>query len=486
MRCEVIGALGGRVDTPNPPNVRSICLVETRRDVLLIGLEQPELQPLVGRLSGWARRTTQVATLNAALNALRATPHKLAILDAEALDVLDAVEVLLRLEPSASIVVLSRRPELTEAVRAGRAGVTEYIGVNTTRPLPLDWLMDRIELAWEYASLRSPADGPGEQPIPSIVGRSRAMRQVGELIRLVAPRQSTVLVIGRTGTGKELVAKAVHEASPRASQAMVKVNCGAIPENLLEAEFFGHVKGAFTGASSNRVGLFEQANRGTIFLDEISEMPLEMQAKLLRALQEREFQRVGSSESIKVDVRVIAAANCDLRERVRAGQFREDLYYRLNVVPIEIPSLAERIEDLPALVEHLLEKTCAHEGIGPKRAGREAIERLAEYGWPGNVRQLENAIQKAVILSGDRATLFPSDFELTVSPALEAPADAPHVTLPAGGLDYNRLVQGFERSLMQQALEMAAGNKKKAADLLRIKRTTFAARWKTLNDRELV
>ncbi len=460
--------------------------MDTRRDVLLVGLEQPELQPLVDRIAGWAQRTTQVATLNAALNNFRARPHPLAILDADALDVLDAAEVLLRLEPSVSLVVLSRRPELAEAVRAGSVGVAEYIGIDTSRELPLDWLMERIELAWDFASLKAPAGRTDDQPIPSIIGRSRVMRQVGELIRLVAPRQSTVLIIGRTGTGKELVAKAVHDGSPRAAHSLVNVNCGAIPENLLEAEFFGHVKGAFTGATANRVGLFEQANRGTIFLDEVSEMPLEMQAMLLRALQEREFQRVGSSESVKVDVRVVAATNCDLRERVRQGQFREDLYYRLNVVPIEIPSLAERIEDLPALVEHLLEKTCAHERIAVKRAGREALDRLAQYSWPGNVRQLENAIQKAVILSGARETLIPSDFELTLAPALEAPSDAPQVTLPAGGLDYNRLVGNFERALMQQALEMAAGNKKKAADLLRIKRTTFAARWKSLNEREVV
>ncbi len=204
--------------------------MDTRRDVLLVGLEQPELQPLVDRIAGWAQRTTQVATLNAALNNFRARPHPLAILDADALDVLDAAEVLLRLEPSVSLVVLSRRPELAEAVRAGSVGVAEYIGIDTSRELPLDWLMERIELAWDFASLKAPAGRTDDQPIPSIIGRSRVMRQVGELIRLVAPRQSTVLIIGRTGTGKELVAKAVHDGSPRAAHSLVNVNCGAIPD----------------------------------------------------------------------------------------------------------------------------------------------------------------------------------------------------------------------------------------------------------------
>ena len=285
-----------------------------------------------------------------------------------------------------------------------------------------------------------------------------------------------MLITGRTGTGKELVARAIHTASPRGPHPLVVVNCGAIPEHLIEAELFGHVKGAFTGAIGHRVGRFEQAHRGVIFLDEIGEMPLEMQSKQLRVLQEREFQRVGSSETIKVDVRVIAATNCDLKELVQRGKFREDLYYRLNVVPLALPSLAERIDDLPSLVQHLLVKICRQEGLPLMRATPETVIRLMEYSWPGNVRQLENAIEKAVALSADREILYPSDFPLPPLTPGTAPSVAPDVRLPNEGLDFDSVVGRFERSLLEQALERTGGNKKRAAELLRINRTTFAAK----------
>ena len=327
----------------------------------------------------------------------------------------------------------------------------------------------------------TPCERPGHYRRPlelrlSSFGQSKAIRGVNRLIKLIAPRQSTVLITGRTGTGKELVARAIHAASPRAAHPLVVVNCGAIPEQLIEAELFGHVKGAFTGAIGHRVGRFEQAHRGVIFLDEIGEMPLEMQSKQLRVLQEREFQRVGSSETIKVDVRVVAATNCDLQELLQQGKFREDLYYRLNVVPMSLPSLAERIEDLPSLVQHLLTKICRQEGLSLMRMAPETVVRLMEYHWPGNVRQLENAIEKAVALSGDREILYPSDFPLPPLTAGTAPSVAPDVRLPAEGLDLDSVVGGFERSLLEQALERTGGNKKRAAELLRIKRTTFAAK----------
>jgi transcriptional regulator with PAS, ATPase and Fis domain len=261
---------------------------------------------------------------------------------------------------------------------------------------------------------------------------------------------------------------------------MVMVNCSAIPESLMEAEFFGHVKGAFTGAVAHRVGRFEQAQGGTIFLDEIGELPLDMQSKLLRALQERELQRVGSSETIKVDVRVIAATNCDLKDLVCRGQFREDLYYRLNVVPIHVPSLAERAGDIPSLVDHLLARICEREKLALKRTGPEAIQRLKEYNWPGNVRQLENAIEKAVALSSDRRVLYPSDFPLPSPPLVASSPLVPEVRLPADGLDFDSVVTQFEQDLLQQALRRSGGNKKRAADLLRIKRTTFSAKLRSL------
>src|SRR5580704_651909 len=224
-----------------------------------------------------------------------------------------------------------------------------------------------------------------------LIGSSPAMERTIEMIRLVASRRSTVLITGETGTGKEIVARAIHVASPRAHLPMVAVNCNALPENLLEAELFGHVKGAFTGAIQQRVGRFEQANRGTLFLDEAGDLPLDVQTKLLRVLQEREFQRIGSSETIRVDVRLIAATNVNLAEKVRQGKFREDLFYRLNVVPISVPPLRERPEDIPALARHFVEKICRIEEIAAPELAPETLARLKAFGWPGNVRQLENA-----------------------------------------------------------------------------------------------
>lgn len=327
------------------------------------------------------------------------------------------------------------------------------------------------------AATATPADSSRPNGT-TLVGSSHAIRDVVETIRLIAPKRSTVLITGPTGTGKELAARLIHELSPRRSAAMVVVNCGAIPENLFESELFGHVRGAFTGAVATRIGRFEQAHRSTLFLDEIGEMSFEMQAKLLRALQEREFQRVGSSQTVRVDVRVVAATNCDLAEKARRGEFREDLYYRLNVVPIAMPPLAEHLEDLPLLVDYLLEKFSRTEGLPRKRLSAEAGELLARYHWPGNVRQLENLLEKAVILSGEREELDAADLRL---PAADSDAASGgwiegEVRLPSAGLDLEGFLKRLERSLLEQALERAGGNKKRAADILRLKRTTLSAK----------
>jgi DNA-binding NtrC family response regulator len=276
-----------------------------------------------------------------------------------------------------------------------------------------------------------------------------------------------------------MVARAIHVASERRAQPMVAVNCSALPASLIEAELFGHVKGAFTDAGRDRAGLFEQANRGTIFLDEIGDMPLELQAKILRVLQYREFQRLGSSQTIRVDVRVIAATNVDLAARVREGRFREDLYYRLNVVQIQVPALRERPGDIPALARHFVEKFCAGEGIPLKRITPDAFGRLSVGLWPGNVRQLENAVEQAVALSGSRELLHASDFP----PPDGGPAAQVVPIHPPGaddGLDFDRIVGDFERRIIGQALAKTAGNKKRAADLLGLKRTTLTAKLKSL------
>ncbi|MBX9599878.1 MAG: sigma-54 dependent transcriptional regulator [Bryobacteraceae bacterium] len=349
-------------------------------------------------------------------------------------------------------------------------------------PAPEDLQILLESLAAGRARSQDPAREPWRR---LLVGDSPAMLQVANLVRLVGERRCTVLVTGETGTGKELVARALHLASGRGQLPMIAVNCSALPENLLEAELFGHVKGAFTGASHTRIGRFEQAHRSTIFLDEIADLPYELQTKLLRVLQEREIQRLGSSETIKIDVRVVAACNVDLAARVRQGKFREDLYYRLNVVPIAVPPLRERLSDVPLLVTYFLEKICRQEGIPERRITRETLHRLARYSWPGNVRQLENAVEMAIALSGDRDILFPSDFPLPLVVGRENTAfsePSGNITVPEDGLDFETVVGAIEKSLLIQALERARGNKKAAADLLRLKRTTFAAKLKSLEE----
>ena len=396
------------------------------------------------------------------------------------------LEQILRSAPRVRVFILAPQPDYGESVRLARLGARGYLPLAEARSLGAGQLSDIIRQL-------GGADFDGDKTefrqtahIGELVGTSPAMESVAELVRLIAPRQATVLITGRTGTGKELVARAIHRASKRANRPMVPVNCGAIPENLMEAELFGHVKGAFTGAIAPRMGRFEQADGGTIFLDEIGELPHEMQSKLLRVLQEREVQRIGGSHTIRVDIRVIAATNRDLTKMVQTGAFREDLYYRLNVVPIAVPSLSERTEDIPSLVEHILAKICEREQLSPKQAGPEAIARLMEYGWPGNVRQLENGIEKAVALSGSRRILYPSDFPVPLSPVQPASTLVPDVKLPAEGLNLDSVVTQLEIHLLKQALDRAGGNKTRAADMLGLKRTTFAAKLRTLEEKEAV
>jgi transcriptional regulator with GAF, ATPase, and Fis domain len=310
-----------------------------------------------------------------------------------------------------------------------------------------------------------------------LIGSSAPMERTVQVIRLVAQRRATVLITGETGTGKEVVARALHLASPRAQFPMVAVNCNALPENLIEAELFGHVKGAFTGAVNQRMGRFEQANRSTLFLDEIGDLPLDMQTKLLRFLQEREFQRIGSGETIRVDVRLVAATNVNLVEKVRQGKFREDLYYRLNVVPIATPALRERPGDIPLLARHFIEKICRLEEMMEPELAQETLAALQDYAWPGNVRQLENAVEKAVALSGGRPVLLPSDFALPAEGSARAA-----VVVPEGGVDFERTIGEIERHLLEEALRKTNGNKSAAAEMLGLKRTTLAAKLKTFED----
>jgi DNA-binding NtrC family response regulator len=375
----------------------------------------------------------------------------------------------------ASLPVVFYDPELSaaEAVRLHRSGAFNCLGYRDS----LETLRDCLDQAVEERRCQSnrrftAAREPWREVL---VGESPAMQRVADTIRLVGARRCTVLISGESGTGKELVARAIHMASPRANHPMVAINCTALPEHLLEAEMFGHTKGAFTGAVTHRVGRFEQANKGTLFLDEIADMPLEMQAKLLRVLQDREVQRLGSSELIKVDVRVIAASNVNLLERVRQGRFREDLYYRLNVVPLNLPALREREGDIALLVYHLIQKICLREGIPVRRLAPETLDALNAASWPGNVRQLENSIEMAIALSGERDILYPRDLGLAEPIARNVvPIDVRTPAAPLSvGVDFDTAVTRFQLSMLQQALSQTGGNKTAAAELLGMKRTTL-------------
>jgi len=391
------------------------------------------------------------------------------------LDGAEIVELIHGFDPRLPVVFWNSQLGASEAVRLVRAGAFHALGCGDTP----DHLRDCLRMAADERRCKIKQHRKSSSTSDAwralLVGESRAMQSVDETIELIAPRRSTVLITGESGTGKEMAARALHLAGPRASQPFVAVNCAALPENLLEAELFGHVKGAFTGAINSRIGRFEQAHRGTIFLDEVGDMPLELQAKLLRVLQDREIQRLGSSEAIKVDVRVIAATNVSLLERVRQGRFREDLYYRLNVVPLEMPPLRARESDIPLLVEHFVRKISIAEGLPVKQVSPEAMNRLRSNPWPGNVRQLENAVEMAVAISGQREILYPGDFGLPAQAASRViamelpsvPSDLPEV------VDFDSAVSQFERTILERALRKTSGNKTAAAELLGLKRTTL-------------
>ena len=382
------------------------------------------------------------------------------------------------LYPDLIAVVMTGYGDISSAVRTMKLGAADYI----QKPFLKDELLLRLRKALDERALRWRSRELEERKPPSgidsLVGESAALRRVKELILSVAPKRSTVLLIGETGTGKELVARAIHHNSPRKDYPLVTVNCGAIPATLMEAEFFGHERGAFTDAQQMRTGRLEQANRGTLFLDEIGTMPYDLQGKLLRVLQERECQRIGGSQTIKLDVRFIAATNVTLEDKVKAGAFREDLYYRLNVFPIYVPPLRERRTDIPLLVPHLLDKICQREGIAPKQMSQEAMKVLMQHDWAGNIRQLENVLEMAIILAGERDYLLQDDL-----PPLCRPAESefsPRVEVPPEGVDFNDLVSQFERALIEEALTRSNGRRSQAAELLGLKRTTLLEKLKRL------
>jgi two-component system response regulator PilR (NtrC family) len=387
------------------------------------------------------------------------------------------IDLALQRYPGIIAIVVTGFGTVKDAVEAIKRGAADFV----TKPFQFDELMHVLHTALEQRRLKNENAYLRQQlderfGLPSMIGRSPRMRSLFQLIETIAPTTTTILINGETGTGKEMVARAIHQASPRRQQRFVALNCSAIPETLLEAELFGHVRGAFTGAIGSRAGRIEQADRGTLFLDEVGTMSMALQMKLLRVLQEREFERIGDGKPIRVDVRIVAATNSELGKMVREGSFREDLYYRLNVIQLELPPLRERRDDIPLLVQHFLKKYSM--GVGAPMNSQDAMRRLMAFSWPGNVRQLENAIERALALLGGRTTIEVTDLPPEIQ-AAQVPM-APTLDFPDDGVDMQSLVEQIERDLIQRALSRTGGNKAAAAGLLKLKRTTLVEKLKRL------
>ncbi len=451
--------------------------------VLIVEDEDDLRQTVAEALDAEGFEVAQSADAAGALDRLRSFAFDAIVIDlrlpdADGMDVLDAA---LDRYPDILAVMITGFGGVAEAVAAMRRGALDFL----IKPFQLSQLsrilkaaLDQRLLREENANLR--AQLRDRYRFDSVIGQSAPMRQVFQTLELVAPMNSTVLIQGETGTGKELIARTIHHNSPRADHRFVAFNAAAIPEPLAEAELFGHARGAFTGAVQARVGRFELAHRGTLFIDEVALMTMPMQAKLLRALQEREIERVGESKAIKFDARIIAATNLDLKKMVKEGTFREDLYYRLAVIPVTLPPLRERKEDIPLLARHFVEKSCRNNNLPPRTLTQEAMRALMNYAFPGNIRQLENAIEHAVAMTGQET-------EIQARALPEDVADPgggvmmPSVTIPDEGINFTQVVSQLERELILRCLEKTGGNKRQAARLLQLSRTTLIDKLNRLN-----
>lgn len=456
---------------------------EVLQDVLGTLLRREGLRPI-------AARTGEEALLVA-----EREPIDLVLLDLM-LPGMSGMEVLKQLrgrDPEQVVIVVTAYSSIESAIEAMRVGAFHYIPKpfkNEEVLLTIRKGLEQRRLTSENRSLKQELEK--RYGLDKIIGKSAPMQQVFDLIRLAAPSKSNMLILGESGTGKELVAKALHHHSRRTSGPFVTVNSGSMPHDLLESTLFGHVKGAFTGAIAAKKGLFEAANNGSIFFDEIGNIPMETQAKLLRVIQEKEFMRLGGVDTIKVDVRLIAATNADIEALVRRGEFREDLYYRLNVITLQLPPLRDRSEDIPLLAKHFLRTYAEENGKAMTRISPAALELLMDYRWPGNVRELENAIERAVVLSSGEALeveLLPPAVRSGgaagahggnggAHAAFAQPASANGASLPPGS--FWDAVSTYERQLVIAALQNAGGVQKRAAELLQIKPTTLHEMMKRL------
>jgi two-component system response regulator PilR (NtrC family) len=408
------------------------------------------------------------------LDLARSLPFDAVITDVmmPGMDGLQVLDELRKVDDDLPVIMITAFASMENAISAMKRGAFDYI----TKPFKNDEVLvvlrnavERRRLQAENVTLRQNLQARYHK-FAGIIGKSPRMKQVFDLIIQAAPSRSTILITGESGTGKELVARAIHSNSSRSDKSFVTVNSGNLPPDLLESTLFGHVKGAFTGAVYPKKGLFDLADKGSIFFDEIGNIPLETQAKLLRVMQEREFMRLGGMETIRVDVRIIAATNVDLKREMEDGRFREDLFYRLHVIAIHLPALRERKDDIPLLVQHFLEKYGEENNRPHLELAPEALDLLMEYDWPGNVRELENVIERATVLTpGSR--IGP---DLIPDHVRRAPSfQMPHVVMPPEGVSLKDVTAAYERQWIESALEAAGGVQKRAAELLRIKPTTL-------------
>ena len=394
-------------------------------------------------------------------------------------DGIELMSTIKQTHPTCQVVILTGHGTIENAVRATQRGAFHFM----MKPFNMDELISLVDKALAHKKLQQEnlslkAELTKKYKFEQIIGHSDQIKSVLELVERIAESDSTALITGESGTGKELIARAIHYNSNRVDHSFVAINCGAIPSELLESELFGHVKGAFTGAISNRIGRFEMADGGTIFLDEIGDLEPALQVKILRALQERSFEPVGGTKSINVNVRVIAATNKNLEDLVRDGKFREDLFYRLNVIPMVIPALRERKPDIPLLMNHFMEQFNKNKGKRLTGITPEAMDCLVNYAWPGNIRELENLVERLAILKG-QGMVDINDLPARYRPmSAGATAAGASFDLPEDGMDFNSAVDRFENSLILRALEKTGWNRNQAALLLRLNRTTLVEKIK--------